>query len=537
MVLAERPARHSKLEKADILEMTVKHLQQIQRQQLATAIATDPGVVMRFKSGFDECASEVSRYIGGLDGIDTGVKQRLTAHLHHCVSSLQRVVTLPHHNMFSILTQNCDKSAIELPAVSTLPGDVNNNNNNNNNSNSQNGERIQLPGGLQLIPSRLPTGELALLVPNPNQISTFINEPTSLAFQFPTTVLGLNTALSSTLSNGISSTQTNHTSAFTAVNKIKDHHLPSSTADAIKKESEDEFLGTLQGSSAGNHFHQNYNFSVTETLHGDQQERHSLKLYQSNKGVDKSCQSRGKSNGRGCEFTGEIEFDSQKIDYTESSTSFLKNMPDSTTSLLPNEQSAERGFKPFQVEIPNSHLVAQISIPVICDETETTNHIAVQHKPNTNCAINPNRLFQKSPLKHSRSSIVETNVTKWAAQNDMKVESFNKAEEMCPLPFAASENGIIGTGIAFHKKGKRPLSPETSSSNSFVEPAGKTSRISLNVTLTEGNAGVERDRGLGTNRFQRISVIVEDSSRSNVREGGGEVMVNVSSQKDMWRPW
>ncbi|KAL4716676.1 hypothetical protein ACJJTC_004795 [Scirpophaga incertulas] len=36
------PARHSKLEKADILELTVKHLQTLQRQQLAAAIAADP---------------------------------------------------------------------------------------------------------------------------------------------------------------------------------------------------------------------------------------------------------------------------------------------------------------------------------------------------------------------------------------------------------------------------------------------------------------------------------------------------------------
>jgi len=53
------PARHSKLEKADILELTVRHLQNIQRNQLAIAMATDPTVLHRFKNGFSECASEV----------------------------------------------------------------------------------------------------------------------------------------------------------------------------------------------------------------------------------------------------------------------------------------------------------------------------------------------------------------------------------------------------------------------------------------------------------------------------------------------
>ncbi len=81
------PARHSKLEKADILELTVsyqkciqfsqsihiillilfmyyeiqvRHLQNIQRNQLAVAMATDPTVIYRFKNGFSECASEVT---------------------------------------------------------------------------------------------------------------------------------------------------------------------------------------------------------------------------------------------------------------------------------------------------------------------------------------------------------------------------------------------------------------------------------------------------------------------------------------------
>jgi len=53
------PARHSKLEKADILELTVRHLQNVQRNQLAIAMASDPTVLHRFKNGFSECATEV----------------------------------------------------------------------------------------------------------------------------------------------------------------------------------------------------------------------------------------------------------------------------------------------------------------------------------------------------------------------------------------------------------------------------------------------------------------------------------------------
>ncbi|RXG67985.1 Protein deadpan [Armadillidium vulgare] len=44
-IIFPKPSRHSKLEKADILEMTVKHLQAVQRQQLAIAVANDPSVL------------------------------------------------------------------------------------------------------------------------------------------------------------------------------------------------------------------------------------------------------------------------------------------------------------------------------------------------------------------------------------------------------------------------------------------------------------------------------------------------------------
>ncbi|GAB6022883.1 hypothetical protein CHUAL_006980 [Chamberlinius hualienensis] len=84
------PARHSKLEKADILEMTVKHLQTVQRQQMAMAVATDPTVMTKFRSGFNDCASEVVRYVSRLDGVDPGVCQRLMGHMRNCLTSLNQ---------------------------------------------------------------------------------------------------------------------------------------------------------------------------------------------------------------------------------------------------------------------------------------------------------------------------------------------------------------------------------------------------------------------------------------------------------------
>ncbi|XP_017461885.1 PREDICTED: transcription factor HES-1-like, partial [Rhagoletis zephyria] len=56
--LNKDPSRHSKLEKADILEMTVRHLQKLQRQQVAASIVNDGAVLNKYRAGFSECATE-----------------------------------------------------------------------------------------------------------------------------------------------------------------------------------------------------------------------------------------------------------------------------------------------------------------------------------------------------------------------------------------------------------------------------------------------------------------------------------------------
>ncbi|XP_037050923.1 protein hairy [Bradysia coprophila] len=79
------PARHSKLEKADILEKTVKYLQDLQRQQSAMSQAADPNIVNKFKAGFAECAKEVDRF----HGIDPVVKRRLLQHLSNYLTGVK----------------------------------------------------------------------------------------------------------------------------------------------------------------------------------------------------------------------------------------------------------------------------------------------------------------------------------------------------------------------------------------------------------------------------------------------------------------
>ncbi|KAL3244845.1 hypothetical protein MRX96_018435 [Rhipicephalus microplus] len=129
-------ARHSKLEKADILEMTVKHLQQLQRQQAARSIVSDNSVADKFRAGYRECAAEVGRYLGRLDGVDGAVRQRVMGHLASRVS--------------------------ELSTPPPSPG-------------SEDGGHFfnASAGSVQLLPTRLPSGEIAFLLPQPSQLSVY----------------------------------------------------------------------------------------------------------------------------------------------------------------------------------------------------------------------------------------------------------------------------------------------------------------------------------------------------------------------------
>lgn len=140
--------------------MTVKHLQAVQRQQLSTAVATDPAVLTKFRTGFSECATEVSRYVNHLENVDPVVKQRLVSHLNNCVSNLQQMAPFYSHYVPYMPERLYPEVKVGFQS------DFQNGDENNNGS-----ARIQIPNGVQLIPSRLPTGELALLVPQSANIS------------------------------------------------------------------------------------------------------------------------------------------------------------------------------------------------------------------------------------------------------------------------------------------------------------------------------------------------------------------------------
>ncbi|XP_064460215.1 transcription factor HES-4-like [Ornithodoros turicata] len=80
--------RHSKLEKADILEMTVCHLQALHRQRRTASLLTDPSVRHKFRAGYEECILEIRRFLSTLTSPAAGLpvleasRDRILGHLH-----------------------------------------------------------------------------------------------------------------------------------------------------------------------------------------------------------------------------------------------------------------------------------------------------------------------------------------------------------------------------------------------------------------------------------------------------------------------
>ncbi|CAH1239952.1 HES1 [Branchiostoma lanceolatum] len=79
---------NSKLEKADILEIAVKHVRSLQRQQMAAAVSTDPAALGRYRAGYSRCRAEVARFMGTANGVDPQVRQKLLNHLERADRSV-----------------------------------------------------------------------------------------------------------------------------------------------------------------------------------------------------------------------------------------------------------------------------------------------------------------------------------------------------------------------------------------------------------------------------------------------------------------
>lgn len=211
--------------------MTVKHLQTVQRQQLNMDVATDPAVLTKFRTGFSECAGEVSRYVSHLENVDPAVKQRLVSHLNNCVNNLQQMAPFYSHYVPYMPERLYPEVKVGFQS------DFQNGDENNNGS-----ARIQIPNGVQLIPSRLPTGELALLVPQSASISA------SFPFFPPVTD---------------SSSKIGQSSSFTVINRTHSPLLsPSSSTSSYGDES--HHSESYPQTSSPNHQHSQRRLKLPE---------------------------------------------------------------------------------------------------------------------------------------------------------------------------------------------------------------------------------------------------------------------------------
>ncbi|KAL0275223.1 UNVERIFIED_CONTAM: hypothetical protein PYX00_003150 [Menopon gallinae] len=80
----------SKLEKADILELTVSHLHKLRRQH-ALSLAPEASYADRFRAGFTQCAAEVSMYLATVPAaatVDPTSSAKLLQHLGTCIRTL-----------------------------------------------------------------------------------------------------------------------------------------------------------------------------------------------------------------------------------------------------------------------------------------------------------------------------------------------------------------------------------------------------------------------------------------------------------------
>lgn len=126
--------------------MTVKHLENLQRQQVAMSAATDPSVLNKFRAGFTECAGEVGRF----PGLDATVKRRLLQHLANCLTSSTQLKQEVPQNTSVQLHILPTPAQNEVPTITTHNGILFSNINGT---------------GVQLVPTRLPNGDIALVLP------------------------------------------------------------------------------------------------------------------------------------------------------------------------------------------------------------------------------------------------------------------------------------------------------------------------------------------------------------------------------------
>ncbi|XP_033724611.1 transcription factor HES-1-B-like [Pecten maximus] len=124
-------AQVSKLEKADILEMTVNYLRNTQHQQQQCVDATTDMRRNKYRTGFNECATEVMRYLGNDERVTPDVKTRVSDHLTRCVRVMNSRCAESRLEGSDYTSRSYGEGlSIDIPVSGSNSGSVPNQNNN-----------------------------------------------------------------------------------------------------------------------------------------------------------------------------------------------------------------------------------------------------------------------------------------------------------------------------------------------------------------------------------------------------------------------
>lgn len=157
---ARNAANANKLEKADVLEMAVRHVRMIHQQLTAQRTVADPQIGDKFRAGYLECANEVSRYLTRTEGVDSSARQGLLNHLGR-VSPAPSTVSSGSSSPSSSPPSSAPCSPLMRTASPTVISAV--------------AQKFFGNPELQLVPTRLPSGQMALLVPRHGSSEISVN--------------------------------------------------------------------------------------------------------------------------------------------------------------------------------------------------------------------------------------------------------------------------------------------------------------------------------------------------------------------------
>ena len=98
-----------KIKKTEVLELTVKHLRQLKRQQM---LAVNPSLDS-FRAGYTQCATEVSRCLDSI-GVDITNGFRLMGHLSNKINTIE-------NDRYSPLSVRVPEKKTEKPQLASPP--------------------------------------------------------------------------------------------------------------------------------------------------------------------------------------------------------------------------------------------------------------------------------------------------------------------------------------------------------------------------------------------------------------------------------